>query len=113
MIGRAELERAKDSAILVNVARGPVVDEAALYEALKTRRIRGAFIDVWYTYPGQDNPAPLPSQFPFHELDNVIMTPHCAGRTREGDIRRWKTVGENLRRWRQGEPLMNVVMDNR
>ena len=113
LLGESELGRMKDTAILANVSRGPVVDEQALFTALKHRRIRGAFIDVWYAYPTRENPAPLPSRFPFHELDNVIMTPHCAGRTMGGDARRWKTVGENLRQWKQGKPLKNIVMDHR
>jgi len=113
MIGETELAGMKDTAILVNVSRGPVVDEEALFNALKLRRIRGAVIDVWYAYPGQDDPAPRPSRFPFHELASVVMTPHCGARTREGDTRRWKMIGENLRRWKRGEPLANMVMDHR
>jgi len=113
MIGETELARMKDTAILVNVSRGPVVDEKAFFKALKLGRIRSAVIDVWYAYPGQDDPSPRPSRFPFHELASVVMTPHCGARTREGDTRRWKMIGENLRRWKRGEPLANVVMDHR
>lgn len=80
LLGAAEFARMKRSAILVNVGRGPVVDEAALYAALAERRIFGAGIDVWYRYPederGKDDT--LPSSEAFHELDNVVMTPHSA-----------------------------------
>lgn len=80
LIGAAELGAMKESAILVNVGRGPVVDEAALYEALASRRIYGAGIDVWYVYPQGDHgrDATFPANLPFWELDNVVMTPHSA-----------------------------------
>ena len=80
LLGAAEFARMKPSAVLVNVGRGPVVDEAALYAALAEKRIFGAGIDVWYRYPedelGKDDT--LPANEAFHELDNVVMTPHSA-----------------------------------
>ncbi|HEX7000156.1 MAG TPA: NAD(P)-dependent oxidoreductase [Trueperaceae bacterium] len=88
LIGAAELAAMKESAILVNVGRGPVVDEAALYQALSSRRIYGAGIDVWYVYPPEDDQrgGTLPASLPFWELDNVVMTPHSAN-----DMRGWRT----------------------
>ncbi len=88
LIGAAELAAMKESAILVNVGRGPVVDEAALYQALSSRRIYGAGIDVWYVYPPKDDQrgGTLPASLPFWELDNVVMTPHSAN-----DMRGWRT----------------------
>src|SRR5690606_24529502 len=75
-----EFARMKPSAIVVNVGRGPVIDEQAFYQALARGGIFGAGIDVWYRYPegeeGKDDT--LPSARPFHELDNVVMTPHSA-----------------------------------
>ena len=68
-------------AVLVNVARGPIVDERALYDALATKRIAGAAIDVWYHYPTSQPSTTMPSSMPFHELDNVLMTPHSSGWT--------------------------------
>lgn len=80
LLGPAEFALMKSTAILVNVGRGKVVDETALYEALAERRIFGAGIDVWYRYPeGQaDRDDTRPSSLPFFELDNVVMTPHSA-----------------------------------
>lgn len=108
LINRRELAAMKPSAYLVNVARGEVVDEAALYEALAAGAIAGAAIDVWYHYPEADE-IRLPSRFPFHELDNVLMTPHIAGATDGTFHYRWRFINENLRRLADGEPLLNVV----
>lgn len=108
IFGEREFRAMKSSAFLINVARGEVVDEAALYAALRDRRIAGAAIDVWYQYP--DGAEILhPAQHPFHELDNVIMTPHIAGWTQETFRHRWAAINENLRRLSTGEPLLNVV----
>jgi hypothetical protein len=74
IIDAAALDELGPEGLLVNVARGPVVDEKALYEALKDRRIAGAAVDVWYQYPASDGRAE-PSSFPFGRLDNIIMTP--------------------------------------
>jgi phosphoglycerate dehydrogenase-like enzyme len=71
----------KRSAVFVNVARGSIAVEQDLYEALKDGRIAAAAIDVWYEYPHRSQEHALPSKFPFHELDNVLMTPHCSGWT--------------------------------
>ncbi len=96
-------------AVLVNVSRGPLVDEAALYEALAAGQIAGAVIDTWYDYPSADRPETLPSKLPFHELQNVLMTPHMSGWT-DGTIRRRQAViAENIARLRDGRPLLHVV----
>jgi phosphoglycerate dehydrogenase-like enzyme len=81
MIGRDELALLPEGAVLVNVARGPVVDEEALYEALRSGRLHSAGIDVWYVYPGRagDPNDTKPSRFPFEELPNVVMSPHRGG----------------------------------
>src|SRR5690606_13431272 len=80
LIGERELAAMKETAVLVNVGRGAVIDEEALYRALAERRIYGAGIDVWYVYPGSDEErsSTPPSRFPFGELPNVVMTPHSA-----------------------------------
>ena len=108
MIGERELGLMKRTASLINVARGEVVDEAALYAALSDGRIAGAAIDVWYRYPEGDEAA-RPADQPFHELPNVIMTPHIAGWTAETFRHRWAAIDDNLRRLSRGEPLLNVV----
>ncbi|WP_163464378.1 2-hydroxyacid dehydrogenase [Jiella pacifica] len=99
----------KPEAVLVNVGRGPVVDEAALFEALSLRRIGGAIIDTWYRYPGAEGEAASPSRFDFAGLSNVVMTPHMSGWT-DGTIdRRRRTIAGNVDRLVAGEPLANVV----
>ena len=75
-LGRAQFERMRPGAILVNTARGPIVDEAALIEALRSRRIAGAGLDVF-------DMEPLPPGHSLTKLDNVVLTPHCAGVTPE------------------------------
>jgi phosphoglycerate dehydrogenase-like enzyme len=108
LIGRNELNAMKSSAYLINVARGDVIDETALYEALRDRTIAGAAIDVWYRYPDRGELTP-PSQHPFHELQNVIMTPHIAGATDATFRYRWNLINDNIGRLGSGEPLVNIV----
>jgi len=81
MIGAMELSFLPPHSILVNVARGPVVDERALYQALKGRKIGAAGLDVWYRYPQSEGEREQtrPSEFPIHLLDNVVMSPHVGG----------------------------------
>lgn len=109
LIGTAELARMKPDAVLINVARGAVVDEDALYAALRKRRIGGAVIDVWYRYPNGPGERVTPSRHPFQELDNVIMTPHASGWTDGLLARRARAIAANLDRFARGEPLANVV----
>ncbi len=98
------------NAVIINVARGAIIDELALYHALAERRIGGAIIDVWYQYPPQGQPlGPRPSAHPFHELDNVLMTPHASAWTDGLLPRRNRAVAMNLNRLARGEALVNVV----
>jgi phosphoglycerate dehydrogenase-like enzyme len=108
LIGRDELAAMKPGAYLVNVARGEVVEESALYDALRAGRIAGAALDVWYRYPDAAEPV-RPSAYPIHELPNVVMTPHVAGWTEGTFAHRWATIGENLRRLAAGEPPLGAV----
>ena len=108
LIGWRQLATMRRSAILVNVGRGPVVDEEALYVALRDGGIAGAAVDVWYGYPIDGNTAE-PSAFPFHELPNVVMTPHSSGLTRQTFEGRAADIAGNIRRLVAGEPLRNVV----
>ena len=105
LIDAGRLAAMKPSAVLVNVGRGPLVDEDALYAALKDKRIRGATLDVWYAYPSKDNLSIAPSKHPFHALDNVWMTPHTAAWTTGMVDRRWSEIADNLDRLARGEPL--------
>jgi phosphoglycerate dehydrogenase-like enzyme len=82
----------KPSAVLINVARGPIVVERDLYETLRDKRIAGAVIDVWYQYPASQGERAMPSTYPFAELDNVIMTPHNSGWTKPAMERRIEMI---------------------
>ena len=109
LIGARELASMKPSAFLVNVARAQIVDEGALYHALAKRVIAGAALDVWYRYPIDATPTP-PARQPFHELPNVLMTPHCSGFTEGTADRRWGDLAANLDRFVRGENLHNLVL---
>lgn len=109
LVGRTCVDALPAHALVVNVGRGAVVDEDALYAALAERRIGGAVIDTWYVYPKPGAPHPRPGRRPFHELDNVVMTPHFSGWTHGLVARRQRTIAENVRRLAVGEPLLNVV----
>ncbi len=99
-------------AIVVNVGRGPVFDEDALYEALASGRLWGAGLDVWWRYPGGEGPH-RPSKHPFHQLDNVVMTPHCGGWAEGIDGVRFRQFATLLRRFARGDFSRNVVDLNR
>ena len=111
LIGADELALMKPNAYIINPARGHIVDEKALYNVLKDRRIAGAAVDTWYEYPKTETDAPRPSKYPFWELDNIIMTPHQSGATVGTRNRRAKVVAENIDRLTRGEPLLNVVAE--
>jgi phosphoglycerate dehydrogenase-like enzyme len=108
LIRAPQLSAMKRTAVLINVARAQVVDERALYDALAERTIAAAALDVWWSYPTAPGPA-APARWPFHELPNVLMTPHVSGWT-EGMIRaRIRVIAENIRRAERGEPPVNLV----
>jgi phosphoglycerate dehydrogenase-like enzyme len=90
------------------VARAEIVDEDALYEALAQRRIAGAALDVWYRYPREAGPT-APATRPFHELPNVLMTPHVSGWTQGMMEARAKLIAENIRRVAGRERPLNLV----
>ncbi|HEX9822499.1 MAG TPA: 2-hydroxyacid dehydrogenase [Methylomirabilota bacterium] len=108
MIGAAQLAAMKPSAVLVNVSRADIVDESALYQALVERRIAGAALDVWYRYPTSAAPT-LPANQPFHELPNVLMTPHVSGWTEGMLDARARLIAENISRTARGEPPVNEI----
>jgi phosphoglycerate dehydrogenase-like enzyme len=109
VVGERELDALGPGGYLINVGRGSVVDEDALYAALCEGRIAGAAIDVWYRYPHEEGDVVEPSRHPFHELDNVLMSPHASGRSRLAWLRRWDFVAEQLVRLERGQPLENVL----
>lgn len=113
LVGRAQFARMKPGAVIINVARGALIDERALFEACRDRRIGGAIIDTWYRYPPAGVTSTPPSNFPFRDLDNVIMTPHGSGWTDSLLPRRCRFIAANLDRLARGEPLLNVVQPAR
>jgi len=110
LIDARRLALMKPGALLINVARAPIVDEDALYGALQDGHLGGAALDVWWRYPALAEPARRPSRRPFHELPNVLMTPHCSSSSHAAGERRWTVVAGNLDRFARGEPLENVVL---
>jgi phosphoglycerate dehydrogenase-like enzyme len=94
------LARMKDGALLINAARGRIVDTGALLDALHSGRIRAA-LDV-------TDPEPLPPEHPLWKAPNVLITPHVAGGTIRWSPRAYRLAGEQLRRYAAGEPLLNV-----
>ena len=108
LLGERELRMMKPTAVLINVARAEIVDEEALYRALAQRTIAGAALDVWYRYPTGAGPA-LPAHQPFHELPNVLMTPHVSGWTNGMLEARAKVIAENIHRAARGEPPVNLI----
>jgi phosphoglycerate dehydrogenase-like enzyme len=102
MIGASELRAMKKTGVLINIGRGPVVDEAALIRALQEKWIRGAALDVFENEP-------LPQGHPFYRLDNLLLSPHCADHTSDWMEQAIQFFLDNFERFRKGEPLQNVV----
>jgi phosphoglycerate dehydrogenase-like enzyme len=94
---------------LVNVGRGPVVDEEGLYLALKGGILKGAAIDTWYAYPQAGATEGAPSRFPVHELPNVVLSPHVGGSTREAALLNMEETIGNIAAWLRGGPCANEV----
>ena len=111
MIGEEELKILGPEGILVNVSRGEIVNQEALYNALKNNTILGASIDVWYEYhpESDDQGRRFPYKFPFHQLKNIVLSPH-RGYSPFSDLLRWNEVIENIKRLSQmRSDLLNVV----
>jgi phosphoglycerate dehydrogenase-like enzyme len=111
MIKSEELKILGSNGLLVNVGRGEIIDEESLYVALRDNVITGAAIDVWYNYhPESDESGKkYPFNFPFHTLDNVILSPH-RGYSPFNDLKRWDEVIENIYRMAEGRnDFINLV----
>jgi D-3-phosphoglycerate dehydrogenase len=102
LVGSSDLARMKPTSYLVNTARGPIVDEAALLETMKARKIAGAAIDVFSTEP-------LPVDHPFRKLDNMVVTPHLGYVTEETFRAHYSQMVEGIDAWFKGEPLRRLA----
>lgn len=102
LMSAARIGLMKPEAVFINIGRGATVDEKALVDALRNRRIRGAALDVFAVEP-------LPSSHPLWQLENVLISPHSADHTADSHVRAMHFFLENLRRFRAGESLENVV----
>jgi phosphoglycerate dehydrogenase-like enzyme len=109
LIDAHRLSLMRSNAFLINIARGQVVDEDAIYSALCNQTIAGAALDVWWQYPNAAEPTRRGSRHPFHELPNVIATPHNSGWTDGMVERRWNEIADNVNRFVRGESLINLV----
>ena len=100
----------KPTSILVNISRGEIVVEAALYEALKEKHIHGAGIDVWWRYPTKWRGTVVPpSDLPFHELDNIVISPHRAAYSENVRHELYQFAAENILRFVRGETPLNII----
>jgi phosphoglycerate dehydrogenase-like enzyme len=102
LVGAADLARMKPAGYLVNTARGPIVDEAALLETLQQRKIAGAAIDVFSVEP-------LPVNHPFRRLDNIVLTPHLGYVTEESFRNHYSQMVEGIDAWFKGAPLRRLA----
>ena len=115
LINKRTLSIMKKTAYLINVARGDICVEEDLFNSLKNKNIAGAAIDTWWIYPDRPKKgdkaekAPRPSSFPFHKLDNVRMTPHNSAHTLESDLRRSKSILDNLLDFKKGKKPSGFV----
>jgi len=111
LVGAAELGSMPPGGVLVNVGRGPIVEQAALYQALETGHLRAAGLDVWYNYPA-DEPGrkeTFPGDYPFHELENLVLSPHRGGGTDETEALRMQALAGLLNAAAAGKPVPNRV----
>jgi phosphoglycerate dehydrogenase-like enzyme len=111
LIGERELAALPRGAVLVNVGRGAIVDEGALYHALKHGALTAAGLDVWYNYPKDEasQANTPPAQYPFGELDNVVLSPHRGGDDFGIDVARMRDLAELLNAAARGDEMANRV----
>jgi phosphoglycerate dehydrogenase-like enzyme len=102
MIGEPEFAAMKPNAVVINLGRGPVIDDAAMVRALTEKRIKGAALDVF-------DQEPLPAGHPLYGLENVLLSPHCADHTPDWMEQAMRFFVAQFERFAKGEPLQNVV----
>jgi len=108
LIGKKEVKLMKGK-YLINISRGVVIDEKALFKSLKEDNLAGAAIDTWYQYPSSEQREILPSKYDFHKLDNVVMSPHTAGYTDRALEENIKSVFDNIVKIYFGEEPENRI----
>ena len=111
LISAKELDLLPSSAVLVNVARGAIVEQAALYRALAEKRIAAAGLDVWYNYPSDEaaRTRTFPGDYPFQELDNLVLSPHRAANVQESNALRMQALAALLNQAAAGDAIDNCV----
>jgi len=111
LIGKLQLDLLPHGSILVNVGRGAIVDEEALYRSLQKGHLAGAGLDVWYNYPKntEERQDTSPANYPFHQLENVVMSPHRGGSTLETERLRMDHLAVLLNAAAQGDTIPNKV----
>ena len=109
LIGSEAFAQMQAHAVFMNVGRGGVVDEDALYQALKNNQIAHAFIDTWYIYPNAPTAMTQPAHNPFQDLSNITMTPHMSGWTHGTIARRKQAMADNINLIAQGQEPINQV----
>ncbi len=119
MVDAAAFAAMKPTAYLVNVARGEIIDEDALYAALKNKQIAGAALDTWYRYPANianagsdpDRGGPFQgSRHDFASLDNVLLTPHSAAHTHGADRGRYQSIADTIDAYARQKPMKRYVV---
>ncbi len=110
LITKKEISLMKNTCVIVNVARGPIVNEKDLYTALKKNLIGGAIIDTWYKYPeSKSKECFKPSRFNFGKLNNIVMTPHLSAISYNLLERRVKLISRNITALNENKKLINVI----
>ncbi|MFW9981621.1 MAG: 2-hydroxyacid dehydrogenase [Candidatus Thorarchaeota archaeon] len=110
LVDREFLSWMKPTSILVNISRAQIIDEQVLYEALKEKRIFGAGIDVWWRYPSEWRGTAIPpSDVPFHELENIVVSPHRAAYSKPVERELFLFAAKNILRFIQGETPHNII----
>lgn len=110
LLGANELSLLPDDSVLINIARGEIIEQEALYNELKSGRIRGG-LDVWYNYPPDEESREhtMPSDFPFESLDNVVMTPHLGGHSTTNNDFRAEKLAELVNAYIDGREIPNKI----
>ncbi len=109
LLNKDTFAQMKPTGVLINVSRGGIVDEEALYDALESKKIGGAVIDTWYNYNQKDKPEVSPFNKPFDKLDNLIMSAHECGWTKNQVRRRWQFIAGNIANIEKGQQPENIV----